>query len=113
MAKQDKKPTPPPWGVHVFLNEAWQEDKGWIKGTVRIRAYDSRPDIALHIADCSRVITLDFDASDEDSYDIRIQKVERLRDTINEFSREALRALRVAKRKAATADAKKLPVQPF
>lgn len=113
MAKQEKKTVPPPWGVHAFLNEAWHEDKGWIKGTVRIRAYDGRPDIALHIADCSRVITLDFDADDFVNYDERIAKVERLRDTVNAFSREALKALRAAKRQTIAKAAKKSPVQPF
>lgn len=92
-------PKPPPWGIQVFLNEPHEIDKGWIKGTVRA-GWQGRPDIELHVADCSRVITLDFDAESLDMFDARIAKVERLRYVVNEFSREALKALKAGKRKA-------------
>lgn len=90
----------PPWGIQTFLNDPHHEDKGWIKGTVNPPASWSsagKPSIYLHVADCDRKISLDFTPCSDAEVEERIAKVERLRDTVNAFSREALKALRAAR----------------
>lgn len=96
-----KKPLPPPWGIQTFLNEPHHEDKGWLKGTIMYPTWGTagRPDITLYVADCDRKITLDFGPDEAASIDDRIAKVERLRDTVNEFSRAAIKALRASRPK--------------
>lgn len=100
-----KRRPKPPWGIQVFLNEPHHEDKGWIKGTVVWPTWrQGRPDILLHIADCDRKITLDFDLKEDVTIEERIVKLERLRDTINTFAREAIKALRASQPKKTNED---------
>lgn len=106
-----KKPKRPPWGIQAFLNDPTHHDKGWLKGTV-IMGWGGKPDIQLHVADCSRVINLDFDVSSEEEVAARIVKVETLRDTINAFSREALKVLKEYQRTEARKAAAKANAKP-
>lgn len=97
MAKPAKK-AEPSWGVHVFLNPPASADRGWLRGRVVHEDWTEIPQIELDVADCSRIITLDFtpDNLSKRSKAARIRKLRRLQKTVNTFVERAIAAIESA-----------------
>lgn len=95
-AKQKKwrDENPPPWGIQVFLNPPYSNEDGWLKGSVTYEEWGRGfPRVKLQVADCTRMINLDFDPDTNKGLygpEARIKKLETLRDAVNEFCDNAV-----------------------
>lgn len=87
--KRWREGNPEPFGIQVFLNPAESNEDGWLKGSVTYPNWGRGLSIKLQVADCTRIITLDFDPDESESEyysaEARIQKIAKLRSAIDTF----------------------------
>lgn len=86
------------WGVQAFLNDPHHTDRGYMKGRIVWPDWSDVPTIDLTVADCQRVVTLDFEPDSLSKKDraTRIRKLRRLQRVINVFVEAAVRAIETA-----------------
>lgn len=101
MPSKTRKSTRAPrsnWGIQGFLNDAHHPDRGYLKGRIVWEDWSDAPTIDLAVADCQRIVTLDFgpDGLSKKERAVRIRKLRRLQRVVNSFVEAAVAAIETA-----------------